>query len=110
MQATIQKLLGFSYLPSFCKPVFGSPFLPRTGWLDPRWNCLELFNPEGRLLAHAVHYAGLELLEKVVGIRQHITRDRLPGWEELEDAEWVEVAGRPPTERFPHPVQVSQRS
>ena len=86
-QATIQKLLGFSYLPNFCKPVSGSPFLARTGWLDPRWNCLELFNPEGRLLAHAVHYAGVPLLEKVVGIGQHITRDRLPGWNELEDAE-----------------------
>src|SRR4051794_12202328 len=104
MQATIQKLLGFSYLPQFCKPIAGSPFFPRTGWLTPRWNCFELFEPEASLFAYAVHYAGLVLIDKVVGIRHQITRDRLPGWEALEDPAWVRTAELAAPERFPHPA------
>jgi hypothetical protein len=104
MQATLQKLLGFSYLPSFCKPVSPTRFLARTGWLDPRWNCLELFEPDAGLFAHAVHYAGMEFTDKFVGIRHQITRDRLPGWEALEDPGWVELAELPAPERFPHPA------
>lgn len=102
-QATLGHLLGFSYLPHFTKPVTGSPFLLHTGWLDPRWNMIDLFHPEARLAAHAVHFAGVELVEKAVGIRQLISRERLPGWIELEDPNWRGQAQRPIWERFPHP-------
>lgn len=109
-QATLGHLLGFSYLPSFTKPVRGSPYLLRTGWLDPRWNCIDLFHPEARLSAHAVHFAGVELVEKAVGIRQQLSRERLPGWIELEDPAWREQVQRPMWERYPHPERAAAPS
>lgn len=102
-QSTFCHLLGFSYLPHFSKPVAGSPYLARTGWLDARWNNLYLFYPEGRWRANAVHFGGIELAEKFFHIRNQLEQDRLPGWEELEGTDWVKIAQSPPPQRFLHP-------
>ena len=107
-QSAFAHLLGFSSPPQFSKPVAWSPFLPRTGWLDVRWNNLYLFNPEGRWRAHAVHFAGIELAEKFHLIRSQLEQDRLPGWEELEGTDWVRLARSPTPVRFPHPDAIAR--
>jgi len=103
-QSTLSHLLGFSYLPSFAKPVAPSKYLGRTGWLDMRWNTLQLFYPELRWRAFAVHFGGMELAEKFFHVRAQLDHDQLPGWQELEGAEWVQIARSPMPARMPHPV------
>lgn len=100
-QATVAHLLGFSYLPSFTKPVRGSDWLPRTGWLDHRWNMLSIFHPEAPLVARGIHFGGLELEQKQVQMAQQLVRDRLPGWQRCVSPE---VAAAIENTDYPHPA------
>ena len=99
-QATIAHLLGFSYLPTFTKPIASSRYLAHTGWLDARWNMLSVFHPEAPLVARAVHYGGLDFAAKYEAMREQLIRDRLPGFETLLDPAVVAELTAP---HYPHP-------
>jgi hypothetical protein len=75
-QATTAHLLGFSYLPYITKPMYPSPYLARTGWLDHRWNMLTIFHPEAAVTSKGIHFGGMPTASKQVLIEQYLDQMR----------------------------------
>ena len=110
-QATVADLLGFSYPPSYAKPVRGSPWLRHTGWLHPFWNMLYIEHHQALQAARAIHYGGMPMNFKLHLIAQELFNRRLPGWEALPYREafyWSNSAGEPVPQHYPHVDEIRE--